>query len=127
MVLAYYDHQKTEQQLVEILGTQSFGGPISRVSQLQKWGFSVIYHSLTIAELKKHLDQRTPVIAWVWTAMLTYANKATSHVVVVTGCDDTTVFLHDPAMSTAPQMVVWDSFLAAWAEYDEKAVIIVPA
>lgn len=52
----------------------------------------------------------TPVIAWVWTGMLTYADKETSHVVVVTGYDDNHVFLHDRAMTEAPQTVVWDSF-----------------
>lgn len=31
MVLAYYGHSVTEHELVTLLGTQSFGGPISRV------------------------------------------------------------------------------------------------
>lgn len=38
--------------------------------------------------------------------------------------NETAVFLNDPSFSVAPQMVVWDAFLAAWAEYDETAVII---
>lgn len=26
--------------------------------------------------------------------------------------------------AAAPQVVVWDSFLAAWAEYDEVGIVI---
>ncbi len=126
MVLAYYGHSVAERELATILGTQSFGGPISHVTQLQQWGYHVTYHPITIIELKSYLDEGIPVIAWVWTGMLTYADKETSHVVVVTGYDDNHVFLHDPAMTKAPQVVVWDSFLAAWAEYDEKAVVVKP-
>lgn len=126
MVLAYYGRYVMEQQLVTILGTHSFGGPISHVSKLQQWGYHITYQPLTVAALKSYVNGRVPVIAWVWTGMLTYANNETSHVVVVTGYDDAHVFLHDPAMLEAPQMVVWDSFLAAWAEYDEKAVVIQP-
>lgn len=126
MVLAYYGHAITEYELVAILDTQSFGGPISRVIQLQKLGYRVTYQPITVSELKNYMDENIPVIAWVWTGMLTYTDKQTSHVVVVAGYDDNYVFLYDPAMTVAPQSVVWDSFLAAWAEYDEKAVVIKP-
>jgi len=59
--------------------------------------------------------------------MLDYWDSSTSHVVVVVGFDDTHVYLNDPAMPEAPQEVLWDSFLAAWAEFDEIAVVIYPA
>ena len=42
----------------------------------------------------------------------------------VVGFDDVQVYLNDPAFANAPQMVLWDSFLAAWAEYDETAILI---
>ena len=29
-----------------------------------------------------------------------------------------------PKFAAAPQSVVWDSFLAAWAEYDEGGIVI---
>jgi hypothetical protein len=44
--------------------------------------------------------------------------------VVVVGYDESVVYLNDPAFASAPQPVVWDAFLAAWAEYDETAVAI---
>jgi hypothetical protein len=43
---------------------------------------------------------------------------------VVVGYDERSVFFNDPAYPNAPQRVVWNAFLAAWAEYDETAVVI---
>lgn len=56
--------------------------------------------------------------------MLTYWTEASFHVLVVVGFDDEKVYLNDPAFADAPQVALWDSFLAAWAEYDEAAVVI---
>jgi uncharacterized protein YvpB len=58
--------------------------------------------------------------------MLDYWEVETSHVVVVIGFDESLVYLNDPAFSLVPQAVLWDAFLAAWAEYDETAVLIIP-
>ena len=73
------------------------------------------------------LNDGLPIIVRVWTAMLDYWPVTTSHVVVVVGYDNTFVFINDPAFAAAPQSVLWDAFLAAWAEYDETAVIIANA
>lgn len=59
--------------------------------------------------------------------MLDYWDSSTSHVVVVVGYDESALFLNDPAFVTAPQIVTWNAFLAAWAEYDETAVVIAKA
>ena len=56
--------------------------------------------------------------------MLTYWKEETFHAVVVVGYDDEQLYLNDPAFAAAPQTVGWDSFLAAWAEYDEVAIVI---
>lgn len=69
-----------------------------------------------------------PVIAQVWPVMLPYwALESTgSHVLVVVGYDDDTVYVNDPAFPTAPHAISHISFLAAWAEYDETSAIIIP-
>ena len=128
MVLAYWGHQQSEAELAELLGTRSFGTPISNVARLQAQGYRVDFGSLTTAELKAYLLANKPVMARVWTAMLDYwSAEITSHVVVVVGFDETHVYLNDPALIQAPQLTLWDSFLAAWAEFDETAVVIYPA
>lgn len=124
MVLAYQDRPMSEQQLVKILGARPFGTPISHANKLQAYQYQVELRSFTEAELKAYLSQGIPLIARVWTGMLTYWHEETFHVVVVVGYDDEQLYLNDPAFATAPQTVSWDSFLAAWAEYDEVAIAI---
>ena len=88
--------------------------------------YQVDFGSLTQAKLTTHLLNGQPVIARVWTDMLGYGKNSTSHVVVVNGFDDTHVYLNDPALSTPQQPVLWNGFLAAWAEFDETAAVIYP-
>lgn len=124
MVLAYWGEQRSENSLARQLGTKRFGTPISNASRLQKFGYQAGVESLTRTELEAYLTQGQPVIVRVWTAMFDYWTVPTSHVVVVVGFDENVVYLNDPAFSAAPQNVSWGAFQAAWAEYDETAVII---
>lgn len=110
MVLAYQGRQMREQELAEILGTQSFGTPISHVNILQAYQYQVTYRSFSETELKTYLLQGIPVIVRVWTGMLTYWTEETFHVVVVVGYDEAQVYLNDPAFTAAPQIVVWIVF-----------------
>ncbi len=88
MVLAYQGQQLSEQELVESLGTQPFGTPISRVTELQNNQRLVEFRSFSEAELKHYLSRGLPLIARVWTGMLTYWPEETFHVVVVIGYDN---------------------------------------
>lgn len=124
MVLSYQNRQMSERELAEILGTQSFGTPISHINHLAALQCQVTYRSFSKAEMKSCLLQGIPVIVRVWTGMLTYWAEESFHVVVVVGFDDEWVYLNDPAFADAPQVALWDSFLAAWAEYDEAAIVI---
>ena len=127
MVLAYWGNELTEQELISILDTQSFGTPISNVKRLEKQGYQISVASLTVSQLKDHLLTQKPLICRVWTVMLDYwSDEVTSHVVVVVGFDENQVYLNDPAIEISPQTISWDGFLAAWAEFDETTVIIHP-
>lgn len=124
MVLTFWGDEQTEVALVKQLGTKQYGTPIRNAERLRNQGYEVTVGSLSRATLESHLINGQPVIARVWTAMLDYWEVITSHVVVVVGFDEAVVFVNDPAFSSGPQTVVWDAFLAAWAEYDETAVVI---
>lgn len=124
MVLAFWGNQYSEKALANVLGTKQYGTPIHNAKRVQKEGHQVTVNSLTKTQLESWLDSGQPVIVRVWTGMLDYWETVTSHVVVVVGYDETAVFLNDPSFAVAPQIVVWDAFLAAWAEYDETAVVI---
>ena len=125
MVLAYWDDVRQEEKIRGLLGTRSFGTPISSITRLSAWGYDVtLVDQISRLMLEKHLDDGEPLIARVWTAMLDYWQQATSHVVVLIGYDENHVILNDPALSAQGHSVLWDSFLAAWAEFDETTVII---
>jgi predicted double-glycine peptidase len=124
MIFAYRGDLIAEATLVKRLGTTKFGTPLSNAQRLQTRHTNVHVTSLTVEQLQQHLRQGIPVIVRVWTEMLTYWDRDTSHVAVVVGFDEESVYLNDPAFSTGPQSIVWDSFLAAWAEFDERSVII---
>ncbi len=127
MVLAFWDDERTEIALVTQLKSKPFGTPIFNASRLQEWRYQVEIRELDRADLEGSLRQGQPVIARIWTTMLDYWETDTSHVVVVVGFDEGIVYLNDPAFSSGPQTAVWDEFLAAWAEFDETAVLIKPA
>ncbi len=124
MVFSHLGDERSEANLAKLLGTKEYGTPIRNVESLREDRYDVQVGQLTRTELESYLSEGTPVIVRVWTTMLDYWNVTTSHVVVVVGYDETTVFLNDPAFPKAPQQVVWNAFLAAWAEYDETAVVI---
>ena len=127
MVLSFWGDEPTEATLIKQLGTKRYGTPISNAERLRDKRYDVLVGPLTRLELESYLASGRPVITRVWTTMLDYWDSVTSHVVVVVGYNDDVVFLNDPAFATAPIPVLWDAFLAAWAEYDETAVVIAKA
>jgi len=124
MVLAYLGDDRSEAEIALLLGTKTYGTPISRVVRLRTWGYLGDIGSLSQQELVSHLDRNTPVIARVWTGFLAYWSQATAHVVVIVGYNERQVLINDPGMPHAPVSVVWDEFLMAWAEFDETSVVI---
>ena len=127
MVLAFWEKNLPEADIAKTLGTKEYGTPFSNVERFRQHGYQVDFGSLAMDQLKDHLTANRPVIARVWTAMLDYwQDEITSHVVVVVGFDDAHIYLNDPALTKASQSTTWDSFLAAWAEFDETAATIYP-
>lgn len=124
MIFAYRGDPVSEATMASRLGTTPFGTPLSNAKRLQTRHVDVNLVSLTAEQLKDLLRQGTPVIVRVWTEMLTYWNQDTSHVAVIVGFDEELVYLNDPAFTRAPQTVIWDGFLAAWAEFDERSIVV---
>lgn len=124
MVLAYWGQHLTEKTVGQQIGTEEFGTPLFYARRLNWPGYQVWVGSLSEAQLKQHLQNKQPVIARVWTEMLDYWDVETSHVVVIVGYDDEFVYFNDPAFAQTRRPVLWDAFLASWAEYDESAVLV---
>jgi ABC-type bacteriocin/lantibiotic exporter with double-glycine peptidase domain len=72
MVLAYLGDDRSEAEIAALLGTKSYGTPISHVMRLRDWCHVADITALSRPELAILLDQSTPVIARVWTGFLSY-------------------------------------------------------
>lgn len=126
MVLAHWGDPRTEAEVAALLGTKPYGTPLSNVGRLSAWGHDALLTSLSRPALEALLEEGIPVIARLWTVMLDYWPVETSHVALIVGYDEKTVLLNDPAFAEQARAVDWDAFLAAWAEFDEAAVIVRP-
>ena len=126
MVLAFWQVQATESELVDLLGTHYFGTPAPHIRRLEQLGFSVTYESGALNIVTNHLKNNRPCLVFVQTDDLPYWGENTAHVVVAIGIDETTIFVNDPACKDAPQAVPVDDFLLAWSEFDYRYAIIQP-
>lgn len=126
MVLAYWNHSISERDVALLLGTKAFGTAFENVEKVRKLGYSVHFAALSSGQLRAELQRNHPVICRLWTIMLSYWEIETSHVVVAIGFDDDFVYINDPAYPPARRAVLWNEFLAAWAEFDETAAVIYP-
>lgn len=119
MVLAYLGLSVTYDQLLQLLRVDWFGTPASNIRELGNLGLNVFYQGGTLADLKGHLSNNQPCIAFLKTGELPYWDESIDHAVVVVGVDDQSIFLNDPAFPNAPIQVSHGDFDLAWLERDE--------
>lgn len=126
MVLAYWKHAIRYEQLITLLDIQDIGTPYSNIQRLSQLGMSVNLGEGELTDLENHLHRDEPCIIFLRTGNLSYWNVDTGHAVVVTGIDDTFVYLNDPAFSLAPQITSQEKFLLSWLEFDYGYAVIKP-
>jgi ABC-type bacteriocin/lantibiotic exporter with double-glycine peptidase domain len=118
MVLEYFGHSLSEDELAHILGTKSYGTPAPNLYRLEKDGFSVIYGSGTLSTIRAYIQRGVPCLIFVQTGDLPYWHENTGHVIVAIGIDEENIIVNDPAFDEAPQVIPLDYFLLAWSEFD---------
>jgi ABC-type bacteriocin/lantibiotic exporter with double-glycine peptidase domain len=116
MVLGYLGEDVTEAYLAQVMGSYWYGTPASRVRRLSSLGYQVTYEQTTLDQLRVYLDRQVPCIVFLRTGGLPYWDEDVPHAVVLAGIEDTTVYLHDPAMDSGPTIVDLEAFLLAWSE-----------
>jgi len=124
MVLDYIGVSVPYERLIAILKTEWFGTVTSRILALEQLGVRIIYKQGTLAELRAHLLNKQPPIAFVATRELPYWNTDEKHAVVLVGIDDEYVYLNDPAFPRAPIPVLIGDFDLAWLEWDELYAVL---
>lgn len=117
MILDYLQVPFNHARLRKLLRIRHYGAFFSDIENLTALGVSAVVDEGDVEALQRQLDVGLPVIAAVNTGFLpSYWNEALGHAVVVVGIEDETVFVNDPALSTAPQAIHLNEFIAAWGE-----------
>lgn len=126
MVLAYYGKQVDSDWLRQVLEATPIGTPGFKVLNPAAHNFHVTYAPATDERvLLQSLADGTPPIALVQTNNLSYWTIETAHAVVVTGMDDESVFINDPAFPVR-QIVARNEFMLAWSDFDYLYAVIRP-
>lgn len=125
MLLEYLHVPVQYENLLRLLNVRSFGASLFNLRNLQKLGLSVVIEEGHFSDLQFYLNMGLPVIVAVSTAELTsYWMDSTDHVVIVIGIDTDSVYIHDPVLSSAPQIVALQEFESAWLDQDYWYAVI---
>ncbi len=114
-----------------LLKTKPHSGthPINLIN-LSELGFAAWPIEGTRKTLQTHLDQRTPVLVFLWTGVLDYWREQVGvdylHTVVVVGYSKTTFWIHDPVLPDGPISLNSAEFDEAWQYSRQMMVVIKP-
>ena len=125
MILDYIGQSVNYDRLLRLLRIDPEFGTVARnILRLSELGVDVLYTRGTVDDIRDHLANGRPCIAFVNTGELPYWNESTGHAVVVVGIDEQNVYLNDPAFADAPKAVLHGDFLLAWMEVEEYYAVI---
>jgi hypothetical protein len=115
MVLAYWGIEHNQAEIAQTMDIfPGIGVPGSRIKRLASRQLDVLYGEGELADLQTAVAQNIPPIALVSTAELPYWDISTPHAIVITGIDENSVWMHDPAKIQPNIEVSIGDFLLAW-------------
>ena len=112
-----------------ILKTKPYSGthPVNLL-RLSDLGFDAWPYESTEAELRQRISSGLPVIAFLWTGALKHWTSLGGvdyiHTVVVVGCTETMISVHDPFMSSGPIEISWVEFKESW-QYSRQMMAVI--
>ena len=120
MVLANLGITRTQEALAKILGLNPpFGTRHSNIKKLASARLKVTYAAGDLTDIRRWLEQETPVIVFVQAGDLPHwARYQFQHAVVVVGIEGQTIYLLDPALDSGPTAVDEAAFMLAWSWLD---------
>lgn len=127
MVLEYFGVSFRYEQLLPLLHIRSHGTTFSALRALTGLGVSVRIDSGEIANLQGYLIDGIPPIVFVNTGLLSYWTSQTGHALVVTGIDEQSVIVHDPAIREPNKHIPIVEFEMAWIEQDQRYAVVTRA
>jgi hypothetical protein len=123
MALSHLGITETQKVLNEVLGLTPAGVPASRLLRLDRYGVQVLFQKGMAEDIKNAIDLKVPVIVFVSTAPLPYWTVDTQHALLVSGYDEETFMVNDPAFSE-PRHVSTLELVLAWDEFDNRYALL---
>lgn len=120
MVLANLGIFRSQGALAKTLGLNPpFGTRHSNIQKLASARITVTYETGDLADIRRWLEQQTPVTVFVQAGDLPHwAGHQFQHAVVVVGIEAETIYLLDPALDGGPTAVDEEAFMLAWSWMD---------
>ena len=126
MLLDYWQIPASYDSLVQVLQIGQAGAPFRNLGNLERLGVSVRIEQGQLETLRALIENDQPPIVFVTTQELSYWSEATNHALVVAGLDDDFIYVNDPSLPDAPQIIDLAEFDLAWLEMDEFYALIQP-
>jgi len=128
MVTHHHGLLLSEAEIAHLLETDETGTRFRDIHRVSALGFDVEVTTGTIFDLKKWLDANCPCITRIKTTHLPRYPLPpwVPHAVVVVGITENNVYIHDPAQSTAPDVVPIKAFQSAWAGGQYQFAVMKP-
>ena len=128
MVFGYWGMAVEQERLARQLGVEpGVGVPARQITRLASSRLIVTYQAGDWGDIQTWLAKGVPVIAMIQAGELPHwQGEYFQHAVVVVACDETQMWLLDPAVQPEPMTVSIDEFMLAWGELDYRFAILEP-
>jgi len=126
MALAYLGQPIDYAQLLQLLEIKPYGAPAGNICRLARLNLKVAYSQTDMSGLVSMLQDSWPVIVFVNTKELPYWSHGTDHALLVVGCDESQLYVNDPAHAKSPIAVPKGDFELAWLARDYYYALITP-
>lgn len=124
-VLVYYGFDIREDVIMELANTNKRGTPIKGINIVaKKYNLSIKSGKMTIDDVKKYIDKKTPVIllvqAWTKTKNVNWENDwVNGHYVVAIGYDSKKIYFEDPSACSRTYLS-YDELQKRWHDIDDN-------
>jgi ABC-type bacteriocin/lantibiotic exporter with double-glycine peptidase domain len=128
MVLAYLEAPIDYERILKLMGIDpDLGAPFFRIQVLDQEGITSVFGQGALADLFTFLANGWPCIVPLMTGDLPHWLQVdTGHAIVVIGMGEDSIYLNDPAFTSAPIQVPLGDFELAWIERDCQYVVLAP-
>lgn len=127
MILQYYGIEKTEAELVKLMGINNDQGTDAEKIQKTAKSFGLkcdLKNNSDFQDIEKYLDQKIPIIAnWFTRGRNDYPDSAIAdgHYSVVVGLDKNFIYLQDPEIGKI-RKIQKDDFKRVWFDFKGKYI-----